>query len=151
MKKGLKHPKKKGSKWERDAVKLLNENFPHTWKKIPMSGAAGTILDIAVLKPDLLGKYDHFDRVFAGEAKTGYGGATQLTLKRKWFDKIAMQASEMFAVPMIFGKFSGSKSDTRYFVAMTFQAWDDLMNQVADLYEENIDLREIIRQQNEGL
>lgn len=138
----MKHPKKKGSQWERDAVAILNEEFPGTWKKVPMSGAAGTILDIATLKPDLLGNYYHLDRQFAGEAKVGYGGAKQLTVQRAWFDKIAGQASESYSVPILVCKFSGSKSDTRYFISMTFQAWDMLMQQTADLYDENLVLRD---------
>ena len=38
--------KDKGSRWERDAVKILNDSYYGTWKRVPGSGAFGTILEI---------------------------------------------------------------------------------------------------------
>lgn len=136
----MKFPRKKGQKWERDAVEELNKQFPDTWKKIPMSGAAGTILNVPELKPDLVGKYVHMDRRLAGEAKTGYGGSEQMAIQRKWFEKIAKQAIELYAIPILMFKFSGSRGEVRYVVAMSFQAWDELMLEYQKLYEENVAL-----------
>lgn len=136
--------KRKGKRWERDAVKELNKAFGEVWKRIPGSGALGTQLSISQLKGDLVGKYKFIKSPFRGEAKTGYGGATQLAIKREWFDKIAEEAKSGMRnhIPIVICKFSGSRSDTRYFISMTFQAWDELMQEVKDIYEENIRLRE---------
>jgi len=144
----MKFARRKGQKWERDAVELLNEKFPGTWKKIPMSGSAGTILNVPELKPDLVGKYSHMDRRFAGEAKTGYGGSEQMTIKREWFEKIAGQALEIFAIPILIFKFSGSRGEVRYVVSMSFQAWDELMLEYKKVYEENINLWEKLENQS---
>lgn len=138
----MKHQKRKGTQWERDATNILNDEFPGTWRRIPMSGAAGTLLGISELKPDMVGKYEHMDKRLAGEAKVGYGGATQLAVKREWFEKIAEQAEEMYAIPMLVLKFSGSKSDIQHFVALSFQAWNELMKEYANLYRENLILWE---------
>lgn len=140
---GLKYPKRKGSKWERDAVKLLNEAFPGTWKKIPGSGSIGTILNEPMLKPDLLGHYKHMSKRIAAEAKDGYGGSKSMTIQRAWFNKIAKQAAELYALPMLLLKFSGAKEGTKYFVAIDFDVWIELMKEWEELYNENISLREL--------
>ena len=144
----VKYQKRKGTQWERDSTELLNTDFPKTWRRIPLSGAAGTILGISELKPDLVGKYEHMDIRMAGEAKVGYGGATQLTVKRKWLEKIAEQAEEMYAIPMLVLKFSGSRSDIQHFVALSFQAWDQLMHEYDKLYRENVRLWENLGSQS---
>lgn len=136
--------KDKGARWERDAVKILNEQYPHTWKKVPGSGAIGTILEIGELKADLVGRYHFLPFTLRGEAKTGYGGATQLAVKREWLEKVRMQAEDAFLpeVPILIGKFSGSRSSVRYFMIMDFDAFHSLMFAFDDLYNENIRLRE---------
>ena len=138
----MKYMKRKGTQWERDAAEILNKLYPGTWKRIVMSGAAGTILGISELKPDDVGKYDHIRRKLAAEAKVGYGGAKQMAVKREWFEKIGSQAEEMYAIPMLLCKFSGSRSDVKHFVAMTFEAWNDLMSEFDFLYQENLKLWE---------
>ena len=136
--------KKKGARWERDAVEILNKEWPHTWKKVPGSGALGTILQIDELKADLVGRYYFLPFAFKGEAKTGYGGAKQLAVKREWLEKVRMQAEDAFLheVPILIAKFSGSRSDVRYFVILDFDAFNDVLEATETLYNENIELRE---------
>jgi len=136
--------KDKGSRWEKDATEILNEKYEFTWKKIVGSGAFGALLDIPELQGDLLGKYYFLPFAFRADAKTGYGGATQLTIKRDWFDKIRKEAEATGKpeVPCLICKFSGSRSDIKYFIALDFEAFHDFLEAVDDLYHENIRLRE---------
>ncbi len=136
--------KDKGARWERDAVEILNNQYSHTWKKVPGSGALGTILEIDELKADLVGRYYFLPFAFRGEAKTGYGGAKQLAVKREWLEKVRMQAEGAFLheVPLLIAKFSGSRSDVRYFVIFDFDAFNDVLEATETLYNENIMLRE---------
>jgi hypothetical protein len=136
--------KAKGARWERDAVAILNEQYEHTWKKVPGSGALGTILSIDELKADLVGRYYFLPFTFRAEAKTGYGGAKQLAVKREWLEKVRRQAEEAFLheVPILIAKFSGSRSDVRYFTILDFDAFHDVLKAAEILYNENIELRE---------
>jgi len=136
--------KDKGKRWERDAVVVLNEQFPATWKRIVGSGAFGTIMDIDDLRGDLVGRYYFLPFKIRAEAKTGYGGATQLALKREWFEKIRYEAEMNFPVelPMLICKYSGSRSPIKYFVALDFEAFHTVLKAFEDLHQENIRLRE---------
>ncbi len=136
--------KDKGARWERDAVAILNHEYEHTWKKVPGSGALGTILSIDELKADLVGRYYFLPFTFRGEAKTGYGGAKQLAVKREWLEKVRGQAEGAFLpeVPILIAKFSGSRSEVRYFTILDFDAFHDVLEAAEELYNENIALRE---------
>ncbi len=138
--------KDKGNRWERDAVKILNKKYDGTWKRVPGSGAFGTILDIDELRGDLAGNYYFLPFIFRGEAKTGYGGATQIAVKRKWFEKIREEAESglINEVPLLICKFSGSRSDMRYFISMDFDAFDTFLDAVEEVYHENVRLRDIV-------
>jgi hypothetical protein len=122
----------------------LNKRFPATWKKVPGSGAFGTILAIDDLKGDLVGRYYFLPFTIRGEAKTGYGGAKQLAIKRKWFEKIREEAESQFPpeLPVLICKFSGSRSIVKHFVALDFDAFNMLLEAHEDLHQENIRLRE---------
>jgi len=135
--------KRKGANWERDAIKILNQKYPNTWKKIPGSGSLGTIMHWDNLRGDLIGNYYFLPKRIRGEAKTGYGGATQLTVKRDWLSKIREEAeTNLGDIPCLICKFSGSRTDVRYFIAFDFNAWYDLLDCIEELYLENVDLLE---------
>jgi hypothetical protein len=133
--------KDKGSRWERDAVLLLNQQFPSTWRRNPGSGALGTILDMPILKGDLVGDYEFLPTTFVAEAKVGYGG-TQMQVRKEWFDKIKMEADQNFALPVVLLKFEKSKTGVRHVIAMDFETWDKLMEFVENMHEELLGLYE---------
>lgn len=133
--------KDKGTRWERDAVNDLNENFPDTWRRNPGSGALGTILDMPILKGDLVGDYNFLPTTFVAEAKVGYGG-TQMQVHKEWFDKIKMEANQNFALPVVLLKFEKSKTGVRHVIAMDFETWDKLMEFVESMHEELLELYE---------
>lgn len=136
--------KDKGKRWERDAVMVLNERFPATWKRVPGSGALGTLLNIDDLRGDLIGRYYFLPFKIRGEAKTGYGGATQLAVKREWFEKIREEAESGLPaeLPMLICKYSGSRDRTKHFIALDFDAFNTLLEAYEEMYQENIRLRE---------
>ena len=137
--------KKKGNRWEGDAMKILNVQYPNTWKKIPGSGSLGTIMNWNNLRGDLIGKYYFLSKRIRADAKTGYGGATQLTIKREWLSKIREEAEANISdIPCLICKFSGSRTDVRYFVALDFDAWHELLGYIEELYTDNIALLEKI-------
>lgn len=133
--------KDKGTRWERDAVNELNENYPNTWRRNPGSGALGTILDLPFLKGDLVGDYEFLPIDIVAEAKVGYGG-TQMQVRKEWFDKIKMEANENYAIPVVLLKFEKARTGTRHVIAMDFETWDKLMNFVESMHEELLELYE---------
>jgi len=131
----------KGSQWERDAAKLLNENFPDVWRRNPGSGALGTILELPILKGDVVGDYEFLPFDFIAEAKVGYGGSL-MQIQKVWFDKIKEQADENYSLPVVLLKFEKSKSGVRHVIAMDFETWDKIMSYIESMHEELLKLYE---------
>lgn len=130
--------KRKGSTFERDLARILNKFVNKSeWKRIPGSGAMGTIMNEPALTGDINGTVESFTRPFKIEAKVGYGGATQLTMKKEWLDKIREEAEASYALPFLVGKFSGAREGTKVFVAMDIDTFVDLLNHTTELWEEN--------------
>ena len=127
--------KEKGSRWERESAKLLNRQFPNTWKRIIMSGALGTMMDIPMLRPDIIGSYAHLPKKIVGECKVGYGGKS-MTIQKDWFDHIVEIADENYAWPVVVLKFEKSRSGVKHVMCFDFDTWDLLMREVADLHHE---------------
>ena len=81
--------KRKGSAFENLLADTLNEIIEKSvWKRVPLSGSMGTILAEPDLAGDVTGKIESIPKKFKVEAKVGYGGSTQMTIKKSWFDKI---------------------------------------------------------------
>lgn len=140
----MKNVKAKGTRWERDAVDLLSKLIPNsTWKRIAGSGAIGTILGEPLLTGDVVGSVFGLPGTIRAEAKTGYGGSTQLALKREWLEKIREEAESTYSLPLLLGKFSGSRGRVKHFVAMDFEAFAKIMNLISELSEELEHINEV--------
>ena len=127
----------KGSKFERDATKILEALIEgSTWKRIPGSGAIGTTLGEPMLTGDIVGTVPTISTNFKVEAKVGYGGKKQFGLKKEWIDKIKEEAKQTYGFPFLIGKFSGATSGTKVFVVMDVEEFSALINQIVDLNEE---------------
>ena len=126
--------KRSGTRWERDAAALLNEEFPNTWKRVPGAGALGTILEMPSLQGDLTGDY-YFLTKFVAEAKYGYGGK-QMTLRKEWFDKIRKEAEKSYSTPAVVLKFKGARDGVKHVIALDFEAWDSLMTEIKEMHDE---------------
>ena len=126
----------KGSRWEHDLVEMLKEKVGGSKvKRIAGSGAIGTSLNEPLLQGDVVAKFIGFPSTFRIECKTGYGGDTQLTVKREWLNKIKEEASSSNSIPVLACKFAGArKSDgVQYFVALDIETFCGIINYVDDL------------------
>lgn len=129
--------KRKGSQWERDLAELFNRYIKKSlWKRVAGSGALGTIMVEPTLNSDVKGRVASIAQEFKVECKVGYGGATQLTVKKEWFDKVREEALRSFGIPLIACKFSGAREGTRYFVAMDIDVFANLLNRITELNDE---------------
>lgn len=141
--------KDKGNRWERDAAKILSENWPGAWKRIAMSGAIGTVMNIPMLGADILGDYDFYPYKFAGECKAGYGGK-QMTIHKDWFDHVAEVAEGFYAIPLVVLKFDNARSGVRNVIAMDFKVWDKMMAEYESLKESHDRLLKKVEELEDG-
>ena len=131
--------KRKGNDWERQATDILNANIKRSrFKRIPGSGAIGTILEEPMLTSDIKGKVDSLEKEFKIEAKVGYGSATQFTMKKLWLDKVKEEADANYGIPLLVGKFSGAREGVRAFVVMDLDTFCNLINTLTEIWEDDI-------------
>lgn len=134
--------KRKGSDFERLAVKLLNEFVNKSrWHKVAGSGAIGTIVSEPLLMGDIKGTVDSFPKKFKVEAKVGYSNsstaeARSFTLQKKWLDKIREEASTDYSFPFLIGKFENVREGTKVFVVMDINEFVEIMNYITELKEQ---------------
>lgn len=126
----------KGTSWERDLVEILNKKIDNSsFKRVPGSGAIGTTLGESLLTGDITGKISGIKKPFKIECKVGYGGATQLTVKKDWLDKIREEAYNNLAYPILAAKFSGARTGTKHIVILDLDTFIELINLIDN--EEN--------------
>ena len=129
--------RQKGNQWERDLAKLLESKIVGSvWKRIPGSGAFGTMLNMGSLTSDLIGTIPFTKKSFKVEAKVGYGGDKQITIKKEWFDKVKMEAAQDYSIPLVGCKFSGSREGVKCFISMDLDTFCELMNSTTDIYDQ---------------
>lgn len=129
--------KRKGSDFERLSVEILNTLIKDSaWKRVPGSGAIGTLLAEPLLTADIIGVVKSVPKKFKVEAKVGYGGATQFALKKEWLDKIKQEADATFSIPLLIGKFSGSREGVKVFVTMDVETFASIINHITRLQEQ---------------
>lgn len=129
--------KRKGSDWERQAVEILNANINKgSFKRIPGSGAIGTILHEPMLTSDVKGKVDSLEKEFKIECKVGYGSATQFTMKKLWLDKVREESDASYGIPLLMGKFSGAREGVKAFVVMDIDTFCEIINKLTEYWED---------------
>jgi Holliday junction resolvase len=131
--------KQKGTRWESDLVKLLEEHIKGaTVKRIAGSGAIGTSLNEPLLCGDLIAKFPGIPKTFRIEAKVGYGGNKQMTFFKEWLDKIKEEADRTYSYPVVACKFLGARETdgVKYFLALDFLTFCDIMNYIIKLEKE---------------
>lgn len=131
--------KQKGTRWENDLVDLLNENLVMAKaKRIPGSGALGTIIEEPILQGDIRVIVEGLPRDFRMEAKVGYGGKKQLTVQREWFNKIKREADNSYSLPAVACKFLGARKvdGIQHFIALDLDTFCFLLNHISILYNE---------------
>jgi len=122
---------------------LLNEPYgKNVWRRIPGSGAFGTQMDYGQLKGDLMGKYSFLPFTFRAEAKVGYGGAKQITMKREWFDKVREEAACNFnELACVVMKYSNAHPpNTQHVIAFDFETFQKILDIIESMQDEIIEL-----------
>lgn len=131
----------KGSNFEREVTKILMDLIPGSeWKRIPGSGAIGTIIGESLLTGDIVGKIENYPVRFKGECKAGYNSSTnkevkQFTIKKEWLDKIFEQAQAIYSLPVLFCKFDNARSGTKVMAVMDVDVFAELINRYTILQE----------------
>jgi len=139
----------KGTKFERDIAEWLTNNITNSsWKRVPGSGAIGTIVGEPFLTGDINGVVDSIGKKFKVEAKVGYGGEKQFALKREWLEKIKEEADASYSIPMVAGKFSGSRGSVKTFIVLESRVFADLINLIT---EKDLQLQEMYRSHRDTL
>ncbi|MHA1802666.1 MAG: putative PDDEXK endonuclease [Candidatus Heimdallarchaeaceae archaeon] len=129
---------------------MLNRNLTNSeFRRVPGSGALGTIMNESRLTGDVKGKVSFLSKEFNIEAKTGYGGSKQLAIKKEWFDKCREEAENDYSIPLLACKFSNARVGVKHFIAMDFEAFTDIMEEANKLYEDVIKLQEKLDAKND--
>jgi len=132
--------KKKGFDWERKIAEIFNDKLAiKNWKRIPGSGALGTILNISSLRGDVKGNFNFMTKPILVEAKTGYGGSKQLTIKKEWLDKIKEEADTVYGIPILVCKFLNARVGVKNFVVMDMDDFLDLISEAESIYTELVE------------
>lgn len=132
----------KGSNFERELAEVLTKKIKGgKFKRIPSSGAIGTIMGESTLTGDVSGEVENFPKKLKGECKVGYsnskeGEAKSISLKKEWLDKIRAEAQLNFSFPFFAGKFENVRSGTKYFIALDVEEFSYLLNLIYDLQRE---------------
>jgi len=132
----------KGTTWENQLVDLFNTQLKKAkFKRVPGSGAIGTVFSEPLLTGDEVGKIESMPQGFKIECKSGYNTLTNketksVSVKKEWFDKVSMESKGDFSIPLVACKFDNIRSGCKYFVAMDVNTFTDLLNYMTDLKRE---------------
>jgi hypothetical protein len=134
--------KRKGTDFEKQVVELLNgEVKDGVFKRVPGSGALGTILDEPGLTADVKGKIPSIPKGLRIECKSGYNTssnkeAKSLGLKKQWLDKVIAEAESTYELPLLMGKFLGAREGVKVFAVMDINTFTYLLNRITELHDE---------------
>jgi hypothetical protein len=106
-----------------------------TAKRVMGSGAFGTISNEPRLMGDVYMRWDYLDRPILAECKFGYGGKTQLTVKKEWIDKIVEEARQADRHAALVFKFKGARGPNSKVIAFTWETWEAIMDSFRDTVE----------------
>ncbi len=139
--------KRKGTDWERKLVKILNTRITNAkFKRIPGSGALGTIMEESRLSGDVKGNIPFLSKKLTIEAKTGYGGSKQHVIKKVWLDKIRDEAERDYSIPMLACKFAGARTGAKHFIVFDLDAFVELVEEANKLYEQVVKLENKLKE-----
>src|SRR4030042_5863262 len=113
--------KQMGNRWEHDLVEILSRQIKNSSvRRIPGSGALGTSLGESLLTADIKATFEGLNKPFKIEAKSGYGGSKQLTIKKEWLNKVKKEAELDYSYPALACKFLGARSadGVQYFIVL---------------------------------
>jgi hypothetical protein len=128
----------KGSKWERDAIKQLSKNAEYA-KRTPGSGAIGTVLHESRLTGDGTLRYKFLPTHIKTEMKYGYGGNTQMSVKRLWMEKVREECKADNSIPAVLIKFrdvTHGDIESAKWICFTLEDWDRIVMHLNELFSD---------------
>ena len=126
--------KRSGTDFERKITKRLDRlSKLWKWKRVAGSGALGTILKEPGLTGDIIGKAENVPFAIKLEAKFGYGGSKQLTIKKEWLDKISKEAFATRDLPALVARFKNARDGVEEFVCMDIDTFVWLIDYLAEI------------------
>jgi len=127
-----------GTRWERELSKVLAEHAD-TSRRIPGSGAIGTITGTPGLTGDVVVTYPFLNRPIKIECKYGYGGSKSMSVKREWMEKIRQEAEQNNNIPAVSIKFRDVTSgdiESAKWICFSVEDWNALMGYFSELFDD---------------
>lgn len=144
-----------GTEFEYQFRNALNEVDGVEAKRIPGSGALGTITGWNNLDSDVIFSVPGIPVSWKVECKAGYGkkgsGEKSMTVFQKWFQGIREQADKTQSIPLVAMKFKSARGEAKHIVGFDLRGFIQLLRYVVKLYNENVTLREKYEQREERL
>jgi len=124
--------KRSGTYFENVAEDFFNDTGLSTAKRVIGSGAFGKIWRDPRLLGDLNINFPFLRKLILAELKFGYGGPTQITVKREWIDKIIEEAKILDKYPALIFKFKGARGKSSKMVCFDWDAFVEIMRDCCD-------------------
>ena len=128
-----------GDRWEREVSEELGG------KRQPSSGAFGSIHNDSSLVGDVVLEYPWLSRPLLIECKYGYGGATQMTIRREWLTKARQQAAgarRLAALAIKFRDVTSGDIGSAKVICFNIDTWKKIASEINDLYMQYLSLLE---------
>jgi hypothetical protein len=130
------NPAKRSGTYFEDVVADWFDNLPDVKaERIIGSGAFGTMSKEPRLMGDVYIRWDQLDKPILAECKFGYGGKTQLTVKKEWVDKIVEEAVSGNRYPALIFKFKGARGGNSKMICFTWDTWKEMMEYFGERIE----------------
>ncbi len=59
-----------------------------------------------------------------------------MTIQKEWFDGIREIAEKQYALPAVILKFEKSRTGVKHIICLDFDAWDEIMREMAEMHHE---------------
>lgn len=132
--------RRSGNRFEREVADMLDG------QRQPSSGAFGTQHNDASLTGDVVLFYPWWsNRKLHVECKYGYGTSKSMRIQRKWFTKVREEAELARRYPAVALKFrdvTGGDIGSAKVICFNFDTWQDMMQDLEQLYDEYLELLE---------
>lgn len=128
----------KGKQFEKDCAALAGKRG----KRVPRSGAIGTVEGIPRLAGDFRWDLPWLKKMVIGEAKHGYGGSKSISVKKEWFSKIYDQGKNLGFYPVLALKFKFSvHNGMTSCVCIPTDIMETMINDMENIWLELCELR----------
>jgi hypothetical protein len=119
--------KRSGTYFENSVADFFNETGLASARRVIGSGAFGKVWRDANLLGDVYIDFPFLKKPILAEAKFGYGGKTQVTVKKEWIEKIIEEAKVLDRYPALIFKFKGARGEGSRMIAFSWETFIEMM------------------------